>query len=510
MKHLFKVLILSAVLVPILSACQFFGSDNEIRYVAVKMANSDSWSIIDIKDGNVIADDEYSNEPSVIVNDVYYVKNDKGLYDFYNVKDKNHTVGESYKNVTYFNDGCAIVCKEGEGLAIINTNGELVAKLSSSIKRAGAFENGMAIAVNDEGKCGFINTDGELVIKMSYDDIVSPFSDDGYAVVVKNDDNDDHTKTFIVIDKKGVKKFSFNSGKYDAVLSEFVNGAIAVKAGEEVVYLDETGNKMLKVGDARPGEYGIYNDMTIYADGNEYGIKSKDGEKIIKAKYEELAPIKNGKFLAKKDDKCMIIDKEGQQVTSDKFDYIENITEDRFFAVTKKGGNASLIDEQGNEIGKDSYSASSHSKDPTKLISSDEGGSSSVSGDKVGSIDIPTPTGDIDRDAEVYANTALAFLESANTPEEAQAVMTDMNKLKSFIDYYQSEGKNMEFAEKYARIISENPSLKQRFENASKKLSELLKQASSSASSVEEQADAAKEAVEEAAATVSKAVDEEY
>lgn len=509
MKHLFKVLILSAVLVPMLQACQFFGSDNQIRYVAVKIANSDSWSIIDIKDGNVIADDEYSNQPSIVVNDVYYVKNDKGLYDFYNVNDKNHTVGESYKNVTYFNDGCAIVCKQGEGLAIINTNGELVAKLSSSIKRAGAFENGMAIVVNDEGKCGFINTDGELVIKMSYDDVEEAFSEDGYAVVVKDDDNDEHTKTFTVIDKKGEKKFSFNSGKYEAVLSGFVNGAIAVKAGDEIVYLDETGNKMLKVGDAQKGEYGIYKDMTIYADGNEYGIKSKDGEKVIKAKYEGLAPIKNGKFLAQKDGKCMIIDKDGQQITSDKFDYIEMITEDRFLAVTKKGGNASLIDEQGTEIGNDSYSAASLKKDPMELISSDEGGSSSKAGE-VSADNIPTPTGDIDRDAETYARTALAMLESVNTPEEAQAAMANLNKLNSFIDYYKSEGMEREFGEKYAKVISDNPSIKQRFEDASRKFSELMQQATLSAEKVDDAVEEAADAVKEAADEVASKVADEY
>ena len=366
MKHLFKTLILSAVLIPLLSAC---GSKGDIRYVAVQMSDkSQSWSIVDTQDGNVIADDEFAHQPSAIIDGMFFVENDKGLFDFYSVDDVNHTVAEGFKSVTYFNNGRAVVCKDDDGLSLIDKNGEVVAKLSSSIKNAGGFENDFAIVQNEEGKMGYINTDGEVAIKLAYD-YAEPFSVDGYAVVAKKD-ADGTTAKYEIIDTKGEKLFGFSSEKYSKPISQFVNGSIAVVAGEEIVYLDENGGKMLKVGELANGEYGFYNGMTIYADGQSYGIKDEAGEKIIKAKYQGLFPIKNGNYIAKKDDRFMIIDSEGQKLSSDKYVAMAMINENRFFVQNTEGGNISIIDDQGNEIGQDSYKSVSWLKDPMKMASS--------------------------------------------------------------------------------------------------------------------------------------------
>lgn len=413
MKKFSKFLVLSLILLPLMSACGLFGENDHVRYIAVKMSDSkDVWSIVDTKDGSVIADDEYSSKPSVVNNDMYYVKNDKGLYEFYNVNDKNHNVGIGFKSATFFQNGLAVVCKEGEELSIMNKDGEMVAKLSSSIKAASVFKNGMSIVMNEENKVGFINTDGELVIKMSYDGFVMPFSEDGYAVVFKNDDNDEHTKTFMVIDKKGERLFSFNSGKYEAVLSEFVNGAIAVKAGDEIVYLDETGNKMLKVGEYKDGVYGLYKGLTVYADGNEFGIKNKDGEKTVRAKYGALVPIKNGDFMAKKDDKWFIINEKGEKLTSDDYESICRLNDDRYMIQTKSGGNFSIIDEKGNEIGRDSYA--DFSLDGNAFAVSDEGNKKSA---------------DVEAPAEAEAPSAAA--DSVEKVEEAtKASVYDSSSMK--------------------------------------------------------------------------------
>ena len=439
MKKFSKVLVFSLVMVPILSACGLIGENNDVRYLAVKMSDAkDVWSIIDTKDGTVIADDEYSSKPSVVVNDMYYVKNDKGLYEFYNVNDKNHNVGIGFKSVTYFHDGLAIVCKEGEGLSIMNKDGEMVAKLSSSIKAASAFNNGMSAVVNEEGKVGFINTDGELVIKMSYDNLVMPFSEDGYAVVFKKDDNDEHTVTYMVIDKKGERLFSFNSGKYEKVLSGFVNGAIAVKAGDEIVYLDETGNKMLKVGEYKEGVYELIKGMTVYADGNEFGIKSKDGEKIVRAKYEALVPIKNGNFMAKKDNKWSIINDKGEKLTSDDYESIYRVNDDRYMIQTKSGGNYSIIDEEGKEIGRDSYVA--FSTEANYVAVSDEGNKKSSSSDVEEPTQAEAPSVAVDSTVAEEATEASVYdrgsMKLTGTVAGAAVVMYLDNDDGSLSGYY--------------------------------------------------------------------------
>lgn len=448
MKHLFKALIFSVVLIPLLSAC---GNKGDIRYIAVQMSEkSKSWSIVDMNDGNVIADDEFANSPTMMYEDMFFVENDKGLHDFYSVDDVNHTVAEGFKEVTYFKNGRAVVSKEDDDLSIIDKSGQIVAKLSSSIKRAGGFENNYAIVQNEDGKYGYINTDGEIAIKMSYD-LAEPFSEDGFAVVGKKDVDAGVIK-YEIINTKGEKLFGFSSEKYKKPLSQFINGSIAVEGEKEIVYLDENGGKKLKVGDVADGTYGFYAGMTIYVDGKNYGIKDENGEKIIKAKYEDLMPVKNGTFLAVKDDKCMIIDKEGHQLTSDKYDGLTIITEDRFLA---KGsdGSVTLIDAQGNEIGQDTYYNVVIGEEPKEMISRDGG---KVLGGEA-SVDKIEPTGNIDRDIDAFANRVADLFEDIEDADQAQNALDELQKLNtSFNGYYQQEGRNQEFQDALMKWLEQN------------------------------------------------------
>jgi len=357
MKHLLKVLILSVVLLPLLAAC---GDKNETRYLAVKIGKSEKWSIIDIKDGSIVVEDEFENAPTPIVNDRFFVENKKNEMELYNVKDIDNPI-ETYKKATPFRDGRAIVSPDGKKLEIIDTDGEVVETLPKSYKKASAFYNEYAcVAIEKDGKrkWGYINTDGEEVIKPTYDG-VSAFSEDHYAVVVKFKEGDDYGWNASVINDNGEKQFSFSSDKYDNLASDFFqNGSIALYKGDKVVYVDKDGQQILKAGDAKGGYgvYGLYKGMTVYADGDNFGVKDEDGEKVLKAKYKYLRPIENGKFIARKDDKCMIIDKEGEQITKDEYFNMVKITEDRFLVKESERGNWILIDEEGNEIGDETFS----------------------------------------------------------------------------------------------------------------------------------------------------------
>ena len=493
MKHLFKALIFSVVLIPLLSAC---GNKGDVRYIAVKMSEkSQSWSIVDTQDGNVLADDEYSHKPSAIIDGMYFVENDKGLYDFYSVDDVNHTVAEGFKDVTYFNNGVAVVSKDDDGLSLIDNTGQIVAKLSGSIKRASGFENDFAIVENEDGKMGYINTKGEIAIKMSYD-IAEPFSEDGFAVVGKKDVDAGIIK-YEIINTKGEKLFGFSSEKYSEPISQFVNGSIAVKGEKEIIYLDENGGKMLKAGDIEKGEYGFYNGMTIYADGNNYGIKDEAGAKVINAKYEYLEPVKNGNFIAKKDDKYMLIDSEGQKLTSDKYDDMEMINETRFIVKNTSGGNYSLIDVEGNEIG-DSFVDAVYGHDASEMITV-SGGSVSNGGASVDDIE---PTGNIDRDIDAFANRVADLFEDIEDADQAQNALDELQKLNtSFNGYYQQEGRNQEFQDALMKWLEQNTAKATMITNGIEKAQSLVMQAQMEA------ADSASVAYDEAEAVSASAYD---
>ena len=148
MKHLFKALIISLVVLPLLAAC---GNKNETKYLAVKLAGSSKWSIIDIKDGSLVVEDEFENAPTPIVNDRFFVKNKKDEMELYDITDINDPI-ETYKSATAFCDDRAIVSPDGKKMEVIDTKGEVVKKLPGSYRTASGFMNGCAIVANDNKK----------------------------------------------------------------------------------------------------------------------------------------------------------------------------------------------------------------------------------------------------------------------------------------------------------------------------------------------------------------------
>ncbi len=422
-----------AVLAIMMPACSK-GGGTDVEYLAVKLSDSkDNWSIIELSTGKVIAREDFKNKPSVIVDDMFYVQNDKGEYEFYNINDINKQIGDSYQHATYFQNERAIVCKKDEPLMVINTKGETVKTLGESVKVATPFKNGFAQIVNEDGQCGFIDTEGNIVIKMEYD-VAADFSEDGYVVVgKKNEDN----MTYSVINAKGEKMFSFNSDKYSDVRTGFVGGSMAVVKDDKIVYLDSEGKQMLKVGENK-GEneaYGIYNGLTIYAnDEGCFGVKNASGEVVIKAKYEAISPNRDGTYLAMKDGKCAIINGEGEQLSADEYKNIIRINPDRF--IVKDGNSYSIIDKKGKEIGTETFSEYSYDFDDSPALSNAR--EVSFSTDNNTSAE---PTGNPETDAIALARHIIAIMNSVQTQDDyAKANDKFVTSVKNFEDYYKAKG----------------------------------------------------------------------
>lgn len=307
-----------AVAVTIVS-CNF--GKNQTRYVAAMLTNSDMWSIVDLKTGEIIHKDEFKNQPSVIVNDKFFVKNDKGLYDYFSVNDVKKPINkEAYLYATAFNENdIALAVSKGDRISIINGKCKEIAKLDDSILKAGNFSNGFAAIANDEDKMGFINEKGEIVIKPIYN-AVSDFSKDGYAMTSK--EINDSVSKISVIDKKGKVLFSFNSNEYKK-FGAFNEGYLPVmKKDGKVVLLDKKGKPHSTLGELDGDIYPVVNGLIIFEESDTYGIKDIEGTVVVRAKYNELysldAVVKN-QFLAKKQDKYGIIDKDDNIIVP--FDY---------------------------------------------------------------------------------------------------------------------------------------------------------------------------------------------
>ena len=116
---------------------------------------------------------------------------------------------------------------------------------------------------------------------------------------------------YSIVDTLGQKTFSFTSEKYMPI-GGLVNGVMPVKKGDKVVYIDKEGNRVLDAQSYQVlnGVYGMYDGVTAYAsEDGRFGVMSKDGTKLIRDKYDLLLPLKDGTFMAQRDGKVGVIDR---------------------------------------------------------------------------------------------------------------------------------------------------------------------------------------------------------
>ena len=84
MKHLLQSVCLAALLLLVASCNQ---PSNEayplpMKYLPVQLEGSKMWSILNLDNGEVVAKDAYKVAPSAIINDMYFVMNDEGTFDY--------------------------------------------------------------------------------------------------------------------------------------------------------------------------------------------------------------------------------------------------------------------------------------------------------------------------------------------------------------------------------------------------------------------------------------------
>lgn len=349
--------ILLLICVFLLTSC--YNSDkDETHYVAAKLVDSDMWSIVDVRTGEIIHKDEFKSQPSIIVNDKFCVKNERGLYDYFTVDNVTKPINEeSFLYATSFNEkDIALAVLKGKGISVINGKCEVVANLDHSIVSAKDFKNGYSVVSNDNNKNGYINEKGEIIIKPSYDCAFN-YSTDGIAIVGK--EINDSTMKYFAIDSKGKELFSFSSNEYKD-FGSFYKGYLPVqKESGEVLLLDKNGKKYISLGKWKgyvPNWLGFNDGIIVFKDGDAYGLKNEKGEIVIRAKYDELIPlseIHTQYYLAKKQEKYGIVDKYDRIIIPFDYNILGYINKDCLYAGDSKSFN--FIDKDLKDVGQNNY-----------------------------------------------------------------------------------------------------------------------------------------------------------
>lgn len=301
----------------------------ETQYLPVQLVGSDKWSILDVQSGELVVRDAYDIAPSAVVNEMYYVMNDEGTFDYYNVKDPKKPVNkEHYGSVTSFgSNGLAVASHRGGPLEVINKRCEVIQTLPKEVAQCGMFCRGMAAYQNDQGQWGFINEKGDTAIAAQYAQ-VHEFLHGDRAIVVDQHQDNDSAVMFTVIDKTGKRLFEGSSAEYRLIQPYFVSGVLPVVKGDTIVCLNDQGKEVPN--------------------------PNQDHNAVDSARYDDYTRTAAGLYLVVKNRKMGLVDRENQALIKPQFDRLVDLTADRYIAMTDTV--CHLVDQRGNAVGNVKFS----------------------------------------------------------------------------------------------------------------------------------------------------------
>jgi len=341
-----------------MSSC-FNKEDNEIKYFPVKLTGSERWSILDLKTGELVCKDEFKERPSEIVDGLFYVKNEStDYYDFYNVNDVRKPINsDKYVAVTKFYNGVAFAVKDGECISLIDKNCKIIKKLDKDIQTCYDFSEGIAIYKDNNDKFGFINENGKIIVKAKYD--LAESLSNGVSMCTIIDKKNNINKIYAV-DKSGKELFSFNTKEYKEY-GKFSNGYLPVLREKEILCLDKNGNKkftLCKFEDEDDAWFALYKcfyngEQFVFVEGNTCGLKDKNNEIILRAKYDYLKSVGEGLFIAEKEEKVGVIDHNDNVILDFDYDNITFIKKGLY--MVEKDDKYALVDKDGKDVSKNNF-----------------------------------------------------------------------------------------------------------------------------------------------------------
>ena len=334
---LFSRIAFAAVVALLMAACS--GSETtyqyKTQYLPVQLVGSEKWSILDVNNGEVVAKDAFVNAPSPIVAGMFYVVNEDGSYDYYDVSAPTTPVAGHFGSVTSFSDdGVAVCSRVGGSLCVIDRKGQVVKELPKEVSQCSMFSRGMAAFQNDNGSWGYINTSGDTIVPANYSS-ANMFLYNDYAMVIDENQPNDSTVSFTVINKNGKVMFTANSSEYQPVQPYFINGVLPVVKGDTLVCLNEEGKEV-----ANPID---------------------DSDKVEKAGYADFSRTPSGDYIVIKDKKTGMVDKNNQPLIPIEHDNLIDINGERLIAVD--GDTYHIIDRNGKAVGDVKFSNAHVSED---------------------------------------------------------------------------------------------------------------------------------------------------
>ncbi len=317
MKKTYFFFIMS-VLAIIVTGCSNVSSN--IQYIPCKTDKKADWGFMD-KQGNVVADDMFKDQPSYVRDGVFSVQEADDLYTLYAFDTKKPTV--LLENLVFVGsprNGLLPICKKDHRIEVIDTKGHTkfeLYKIGDKIVKSCSpqFQFGYLVVESEEGLYGMVNTDGQLLLDLKYS-ALKPIKKD-FILALKSDldvdvtSDDDEVavgtlnEDYMMINEKGKKyegwkkedleKIDLPSASLDIPIEYLV-----VNKGDRLYIYNLKGEQVLKCPDRVKDIYQIKNGFFVYKGEDDCGVMNLKGERIVNEKYVSISILDNG-FLARRD-----------------------------------------------------------------------------------------------------------------------------------------------------------------------------------------------------------------
>lgn len=307
-----------SVLAIIVTGCSNVSSN--IQYIPCKTDKKADWGFMD-KQGNVVADDMFKDQPSYVRDGVFSVQEADDLYTLYAFDTKKPTV--LLENLVFVGsprNGLLPICKKDHRIEVIDTKGHTkfeLYKIGDKIVKSCSpqFQFGYLVVESEEGLYGMVNTDGQLLLDLKYS-ALKPIKKD-FILALKSDldvdvtSDDDEVavgtlnEDYMMINEKGKKyegwkkedleKIDLPSASLDIPIEYLV-----VNKGDRLYIYNLKGEQVLKCPDRVKDIYQIKNGFFVYKGEDDCGVMNLKGERIVNEKYVSISILDNG-FLARRD-----------------------------------------------------------------------------------------------------------------------------------------------------------------------------------------------------------------
>ena len=354
----YLLLILVLVFISLLSSCQ--KEESVAEYIPFRSEKDGKWGFINL-DGDVLLEDEFKSEPTIVSNDRFFAKNKAGYWEMYIADKKARQIGKEYVQAGAFIEDVAPVVEKGRAIDFIDKNGKVKFTLGNvdgvAITSCRNFIDGVAI-FKCGGYYGAIDASGNVVIKPDY--LALEPAKDGKLVGIhsKYKETEDRAKVKItVLDTSGKVLSEFALDRILESLDYFSDGVLAVakKDTDGNNYwglINDKGEWVLHASHKIRAIKGMRNGKFIFSDGEECGLMDFNGEVLIRPKYSDIKFTGANQLFVLDDHidpQWKLITEEEDVISPNEFDEVYPLLGDKYF-VKDDGDSWIIVDDKGKEV----------------------------------------------------------------------------------------------------------------------------------------------------------------